>query len=289
MLDMVTAYVLPVAFLALSPLIGGLLMGVDRKVTARMQNRVGPPIVQPFYDVVKLWGKKPFITGAFQPVLAFGYLGFAFLALAILAFGMDVLLTIFTVAIADICLIAAGYNSKSPFSYLGAKRELFSMIAYEPILIMIAISIYLVTGSFLLGGVYSLELPLAVLLPGAFVAMAFVLIVELKKSPYDVSASMHAHQELVRGVFTEFSGYTMAVVEVGHWTKMVLILSFVALFWAPNLLIGAGLAFIFFFAAITIDNSYPRLTWQRMIRTVWVAGFALILLNIAGLIVFGVI
>ena len=71
MLDMVTAYVLPVAFLALSPLIGGLLMGVDRKVTARMQNRVGPPIIQPFYDVVKLWGKKPFITGAFQPVLAF--------------------------------------------------------------------------------------------------------------------------------------------------------------------------------------------------------------------------
>ncbi|MBT7914907.1 NADH-quinone oxidoreductase subunit H, partial [Candidatus Bathyarchaeota archaeon] len=60
-----------------TPLIGGLLAGVDRKLTARMQERMGPPLVQPFYDVLKLWGKEPMIANRMQPVLAFGYLGFA--------------------------------------------------------------------------------------------------------------------------------------------------------------------------------------------------------------------
>ena len=69
------------AVLALiTPLIGGLLVGVDRKLTARMQERVGPPLAQPFYDVLKLWGKTPMIASKLQPVLAFGYLGFALVA-----------------------------------------------------------------------------------------------------------------------------------------------------------------------------------------------------------------
>ena len=122
-----------------------------------------------------------------------------------------------------------------------------------------------------------------------FLALIPVLIIDMKKSPFDVSGSGHAHQELVRGVYTEFSGYSMALVELGHWGKAVLMLSFLALFWANNLVLGSALAFVFFFATIVIDNSYPRLTWQKMIRTFWIAGFALILLNLAGLIIIGVI
>ena len=43
-----------VAYIILAPVIGGLMSGIDRKITARMQGRQGPPILQPFYDVIKL-------------------------------------------------------------------------------------------------------------------------------------------------------------------------------------------------------------------------------------------
>jgi len=287
MFDPIVNIILPVLLLVALPFFGGLLMGVDRKITAHMQSRIGPPILQPFYDIIKLWGKKPFITSRLQPVLAFGYLGFSLTAAAILVFKLDLLLLLFTVATADICLIAASFNSKSPYSYIGGMRELLSMLSYEPVMVLSIISIYFATGNFLVEGIFSIALPLLLLLPGVFVAMGFVLIVEMKKSPFDISASMHAHQEIVRGVFTEFSGYTMAMVEMGHWVKMMLILSILACFWVPNLLIGVGLALLLFFVSLVVDNVYPRFTWQRMLKTTWIFGFTLILANLAALFILG--
>ena len=286
---LVTGVLLPVLLTLAAPFVGGLLVGVDRKITARMQSRIGPPLLQPFYDVIKLWNKEAFISGSLQPVLAFSYLGFAALAVGLFMSGGDLLLILFTSAIADVCLITASLNSKSPFSYLGGRRELLAVLSYEPVLILTFISISMVTGSFLVEGVLGFSRPLLMLLPAVLVALELVLLIELKKSPFDVSASGHAHQELVRGVYTEFSGYTMAMLEVGHWVKMVLLLSVIALFWAPNLLVGAGLSLLLFFVALIVDNSYPRLTWQRMLGTAWGVGFVLILVNMVGLNLVGVI
>jgi ech hydrogenase subunit B len=86
MVDFADPYTyIPVALIILAPIIGGILMGIDRKLTARMQSRMGPPIVQPFYDAVKLWGKEPFITSQLQPILAF-LLRLQHCCLALLAF-----------------------------------------------------------------------------------------------------------------------------------------------------------------------------------------------------------
>jgi ech hydrogenase subunit B len=285
MTDIISSQNMIAAVLVLfSPIIGGLLMGIDRKLTARMQSRMGPPIIQPFYDAIKLWGKQPFISSKLQPVLAFSYFGFSLTAFALLAFGQDMLLIIFTIAIADICLIVAAFNSKSPYSNIGAKRELLSMLSYEPVMILAAVSIFYVTGSFMVENILNLTMPLLPYLPLTFLAMIPVLVIDMKKSPFDVSASGHAHQELVRGVYTEFSGYTLALIELGHWTKLTLMLGFVSLFWATNLLIGAALAFILFFIVLVIDNSYPRLDWKTMIKTTWSVGILLILANIAWLV-----
>ncbi len=54
-----------ILFLLLAPIIGGLVSGIDRKLTARMQGRVGPPIFQPFYDVGKLLEKEIDLLEAF--------------------------------------------------------------------------------------------------------------------------------------------------------------------------------------------------------------------------------
>ncbi len=163
------------------------------------------------------------------------------------------------------------------------------MLSYEPVMLIVDVAIFLVTGSFTVAGIFAYGKPLALVLPLALVALQFVLVIEMKKSPYDISGSSHAHQELVRGVFTEFSGYTMALVELGHWAKMTTTLMIFSLFWAPNLAIGAVISLVMFFLALVIDNIYPRLTWQNMLKTTWSVGFILVLLNVAVLVIGGII
>ena len=280
---------LPVLIVLATPLIGGLLVGIDRKLTARMQERMGPPLIQPFFDVLKLWGKAPMIASQLQPVLAFGYLGFALVSAGLVAFRQDLLLILFVTAIADICLTVAAFNAKSPYSYIGGRREFLSMLSYEPVLLLADIAIFLVTGSFTIKGIYSYGKPLLLVIPAALVALQIVLVVEMKKSPFDVSGSGHAHQELVRGVYTEFSGYTMALVELGHWVKMTTMLMILSLFWAPNLIIGGAISLTMFFIVIIADNIFPRLDWQSMLKTTWGIGFSLIILNVIILAIGGMI
>jgi formate hydrogenlyase subunit 4 len=280
---------LPVLIIIATPLIGGILIGIDRKLTARMQERMGPPLLQPFFDVIKLWGKTPMIASQLQPILAFGYLGFALVSAGLVAFRQDLLLILFVTAIADICLTVAAFNAKSPYSYLGGRREFLSMLSYEPVLLLAYIAIFLVTGSFTIKGIYAYGKPLLLVIPAALVALQIVLVVEMKKSPFDVSGSGHAHQELVRGVYTEFSGYTMALVEVGHWVKMTTMLMILSLFWAPNLIIGGAISFTMFFLVIMADNIFPRLDWQSMLKTTWGIGLSLIILNVIILAIGGMI
>lgn len=272
-----------------APLIGGLLAGVDRKLTARMQERVGPPIIQPFYDVLKLWGKNPMISNNLQPVLAFSYFGFALLGAGMVAFQQDLLIVLFVMGVADICLTVAAVNARSPYSYLGGRREFLAMLSYEPVMLLVYIAIFMVTGSFTIKGIYEFGRPLLLSLPLALISLEYVLVIEMKKSPYDVSGSGHAHQELVRGVFTEFSGYTMALVELGHWTKLATTLMILSLFWATNPIIGTAISLTMFITALLIDNIYPRLTWQKMLRNTWGVGFTLVLLNVAVLFLGGII
>ena len=192
------------------------------------------------------------------------------------------------VSLADVCLVLGGYCGRSPYSYFGGRRELLQMLAYEPILILTAVNVYVATGSFMVEGILKLGFPLIVWLPAVFLALLVALPIEARKSPFDISASHHAHQEIVRGVFTEFSGFSLALLEFGHWFKMVFYLALLALFWAPNLWLGAVLAFAFYFAIMVVDNVFPRLTWKLMLKTVWLLGFILAASNLAALALLGV-
>jgi len=146
----------------------------------------------------------------------------------------------------------------------------------------------------MISSIFDVTEPLLTILPLTFLALIPVFIIDMKKSPFDVSGSGHAHQELVRGVYTEFSGYTLALIELGHWTKVALLVGFASLFWAKDLVLGALtvpwivfgaiIAFALFFVVLVIDNSYPRLDWKTMLKTTWVVGFLLIIANIVGLI-----
>src|SRR5512137_1999726 len=121
-----------VLFVLLAPIVGGLIAGLDRKVTARMQGRVGPPVLQPFYDVGKLFEKENLVVTVSQNFYVLSYLVFMVVAGALFFSGGDMLLVIFAFTLSHIFLVLGAYASYSPYSHVGAERELLQIIAYEP-------------------------------------------------------------------------------------------------------------------------------------------------------------
>ena len=263
-----------------APILGGLLNGLDRKITARMQGRVGPPLLQPFYDLFKLFGKEKIIVNQRQILWAIAYLVLIVTSLTMLFLGSDLLILVFVMALAAICFVLGGFSSKSPYSHIGSQRELLQMLAYEPVLILLAIGVYVTNGSFLIKDIWTRPEPLLYSLPLVFVAVLIILTIKMRKSPFDLSTSHHGHQELVKGITTEYSGPYLALIELTHMYELILILGLVTLFWIRPLWMGLILAFISFFIELVIDNICARMTWSWMLKITWIGGMILCLVNI---------
>ena len=139
------AIVKAIIYLLLAPVLGGLIAGIDRKVTARMQGRVGPPLLQPFYDVGKFFEKENLVVTTTQNFYALSYLVFMAVAGALFFSGGDMLLVIFAFTLSHIFLVLGAYAAFSPYSHIGAERELIQIIAYEPMIILTAVGMYMVT------------------------------------------------------------------------------------------------------------------------------------------------
>ena len=92
---------------------------------------------------------------------------------------------------------------------------------------------YLVTRSFIVADIARSPQLLVLSLPGPFHRLRLHRsLFKMRKSPFDLSASHHAHQEIVRGITTEFSGTTLALIEIAHWYETTVVLGMVALFFA---------------------------------------------------------
>ncbi len=269
----VTGIVLRViAYVVLAPFAGGLLAGLDRKVSAWLQGRVGPPVVQPFYDVSKLFRKEKIAVNRFQNFFVFLFFLFMIFSGSLFFAGASILIVVFVLVLASLLFVLAGFSANSPYSHLGAERELIQMMAYDPAILILAIGFYVVTGSFNVGSIYqaSREGYLIAYLPGIFATYLYVLTIKFRKSPFDLSMSHHAHQELVRGLTTEFSGPHLALIEMAHWYENILLLALIYLFFSFNPLIGVGVALLAYFAEILTDNAFARVKWQLMFRSTWV-------------------
>lgn len=282
------------AFLAFGPVLGMLLAGVDRKVSARMQGRVGPPVTQPLLDVRKLFAKERSAPNRFQDFYVACYIGWTAFTGALFFAGMDMLLVFFTLSLAETFLILAAFCTGSPFAQVGAQREAYAAMAFEPVVLIMAVGYYLATGG-ADGGTFSV-LDIArggdmMILPmlGIFAGFVLALTIKLRKSPFDLSMSHHAHQDLVRGLPTEFSGRTFAMLEVSHWLESVMVLGMVALFLADGTWSGVALgmtaAALVWAIEIWVDNGFARMKWQTALKFGWVVALALGLSNIAVLLV----
>src|SRR5690606_5621843 len=210
-----------VLFLLLAPIAGGLIAGIDRKLAARMQGRVGPPLLQPFYDVGKLFEKENVVVVTAQNFYVVAYLVFIALSGALFFAGGDLLLIVFAFTLAHVFLVLGAYAVHSPYSHIGAERELIQVMAYEPMIILAAVGLYMVCGSFYVADMVATTVPAILYLPGDFLGFAIILTIKLRKSPFDISTSHHAHQEIVKGITTEFSGSTLGQIEIAHWYENI--------------------------------------------------------------------
>jgi ech hydrogenase subunit B len=256
-------------FILFAPVIGILIAGIDRVITARMQGRVGPSIFQPWFDIRKLFEKKQVAVWGAQNFFIFCYLIFMIFAGALFYAGGDLLLVIFAFTLAHVFMILGCYVSFSPYTHIGAERELIQLMAIEPMIIITAIGLYQVSGSFLVGDILNKSgLPI-LLLPGVLIGFVFILTFKLRKSPFDLASSHHAHQELVKGSTTEFSGYTLGMIELSHLYELIVMLGFIWLIFGNNPVICIIAIIVILFLEILVDNCTSRVRWQDALTSAW--------------------
>jgi ech hydrogenase subunit B len=272
------------------PIAGGLIAGVDRKVSARMQGRKGPPLLQPFYDVIKLLQKRTRTASPITLYCLFLSLVFNMFNVVLFFMGASILLCIFAFTLSCVFFVMAGYSSHSPYSFLGSERELIQIMCYVPMLILLAFGYYQAVGSFYISYAFQLDTPAVARLPLIFLGLLYIITIKLRKSPFDIAMSHHAHQELVGGIKTELEGSDLAIVEIAHWFETVFTIRLVFLFLVANSVagwvVGIAACLVIYFIEILVDNASARMKYKTALRVSWVTVSTLGIANLAWLTIF---
>lgn len=296
--------------------LGVLLAGINRKLVARMQNRVGPPLLQPWYDFLKCCGKETIIPrhAKRQIFLAAPVVGFAALISAALfipvmnysAFsaGADLVVILYLLTLASVAMIVGAAASGSPFAGVGLSREMVAMISYELPFVLVILAVGRVAGGeSVLGCTFSLSAimdwqiangPMLFklsMIPAAL-AMLFVIPCEIGMHPFDVA---EAETEICEGTLAEYSGAALGVFRLSTCIKMYLMTAlFCALFLGGlstgivvlDILIVAVLCLVITFITMTIPHAVcARFKVEQVFKFYWtiVAGLAAISLILVWL------
>ena len=279
-------------FAITAPIVGCFLCGLDRKISAKMQGRVGPKLLQPLYDVLKLFNKEDASINTSERRYVVMALVFALIAGGLFFSGSNLLLCIFMISLSSLLIVVASYSSRSVYSELGAGREILQILSYEPAVLLFAIvySVALMKSSFNISDamnvstVFLLDAPIIIKALPIFLCLLFVLTIKLRKSPFDLSQAQHAHQELVGGFSTEMCGRTLGYLEILHWIESVLFLAWIGLFFVYSanfsILIAIVISLIIWLFEVLIDNVNARVKWQAMLASSWVITFVFGCINL---------
>ena len=106
-----------------------------------------------------------------------------------------------------------------------------------------------------------------------FIGFVFILVIKLRKSPFDISTSHHAHQEMVKGITVDLSGNYLAMVEIAEWYDIVLMLGVTGMFFVTanplSYLVAILVCCLVFFLISFIDNVFPRVHYRTMLISTW--------------------
>ena len=218
---------------------GGLISGLDRIITARMQSRIGPPVLAGFLRRHQAAGQGPMVVNVWQAFCAYAYISAASIAVVLFFLKSDLLLILFVQAVGAIFVVVGALSSTSPYSQVGAHRELLQILAYEPLMILVMIGIYLKPAA---------SSSRTSRLASATDAQAALSVRRARLRP-DHQAAQVALRPLHlpprapgagQGAAHGFSGPFLALTEIGHWYEVVLLLGLCTLFWSTQLDRDAG-------------------------------------------------
>ncbi len=259
---------------------------LERKIVARMHRRIGPPLFQPFFDTVKLLAKEPVartpVLGAVMTGLPLVALGATLGAIALLpvfpergGFPGDLVLLVALIEVGPLCLVLAGFASRSIYGSLGATREAVLMLVYNVAFLTSLFALALSARSFSLADIaLGVPWPVRAL---SLIGLGLCIPVKLHLNPFSAAS---AEQEIYAGAMTEYDGPRFALWEIAHALEWVALTGL----WATLAFPVAGVAWpirIAVFVAIslalvvllsTVAAATARLKVVQVVKWYWVWG-----------------
>ena len=264
---------------------------VDRKLYARMQNRVGPPWYQPLADILKLFTKETVIPReadkrlfAAIPVVAFAATATAFLYVpiwesnALSYFNVDLIVVMYLLTIPTMTFFLAGWFSSSVYAEIGGIRAMTQLFAYEVPFYMALLGPAILAGTWSISGIVAFyhahPLLLLVNIPGLLVSL-FSAQGKLERVPFDAP---DAETEVVGGTFTEYSGRLLGMFKMTLNAELVVVAALIAAIFFPlfigesfilGLLLFLGKVFVVVFVLALMRAALARFRLDQMIRFCW--------------------
>ncbi|MFH1939572.1 MAG: complex I subunit 1 family protein [bacterium] len=276
----------------LTAIIGLLASWIDRKVTAKVQYRVGPPLLQPLIDIVKLLGKETLIPAGSSKItfLMAPVIGLASVILVSTllwinniypakSFLGDLIVVLYLLVIPSISIIMGGFASKNPLASLGASREMKLILSYElPFILAVLVAVIKSGFTFRLGEILAFQAQ-----NGAFVTswsgtLALIVAIicmqaKLALVPFDIP---EAETEIVGGPLIEYSGSGLAIYRLMKNMLMFTVPFFLIIVFIGGLrldgihLLYGVLKYIGLVALMTvIRNTNPRVRIDQAVKFFW--------------------
>lgn len=276
----------------LSALVGLVLTWVDRKVTARLQYRVGPPFFQPFLDVTKLLGKELLMprgasqgTFLFAPLLGLISIMIVSTLLCLVniwpdqTFFGDLIVLIYFLVLPSVSIILGGFASHNPLASIGASREMKLVLAYElPFLIAVLVPVIQSGVTIRLGDILVHQHQAGVVIGSVSGVLSLVIMIlcfqaKLGLVPFDIA---EAETELSGGAWIEYSGPALAMFKLMKAMMLFVLPFFLTVLFFGGIridgwhsLAGIGGFLLVVVLMVVIRNTNPRLRVDQVLRFFW--------------------
>jgi len=273
--------------------VAGLLVSwVDRKVTARVQWRVGPPVLQPFYDFVKLLGKEVIVPAggsrlAFLGAPLIGLAGVTLSATLIgtaavwpaAGFSGDVIVLLYLLVLPSLAVILGGIASRNPLASVGASREMKLVLSYElPFILAVLVPVIKSSGVLSVGGLLAYQGTHGAFARGLSGLLALLAIIpclqaKLALVPFDQA---EAETEIMGGALVEYSGAPLGIYKLTKAMMLLVAPVFVVeVLWGgfggsvTSVLLGVGKYVVLLVVAILLRNTNPRVRIEHAMKFFW--------------------
>ena len=227
------AQVIGLAVLNLALVVGlaPLAEGVIRRIRAIVHSRKGPPLIQPYRDLLKLLAKEDLIPESsvlwqLGPTLCLGAVLMAALLTPLgppppLAFAGDAIVFLYFIALAGVAIMLGAFASGNPYAYVGASREMMMIFSVEPVMAIAVVTAAVKAGSLSFPDMvasYAAAGP-SVSMVVAGIAFLLALQAQVGKLPFDIA---EADQEIMEGPFIERSGPGLALFKLASYAKLII-------------------------------------------------------------------